>query len=129
MCALRDVKLTNLDWSCCGLKDDGTLAIFTLWQDCFVEVEGEPHYPLTRKVGGGTDENSQHRGWCEVVDVANHCLDHPGIRVLGVMCKAADVDADPREREWMRDKEFTVLRVERGDDGEVWATIIGIERV
>ncbi len=59
---------------------------------------------------------------------ANCCLDNPSTRVLGAMCKAVDVDADPRKREWIDSKEFKVLRVERGDDGEPWATIVGTER-
>ena len=128
MCALRGIKLTNRVWSWCGRKVDGALVIFTLWQDCFVKIDGKFRYPLTHKEDRSTNDNPDRPGWREMVGVANFCLDNPSTRVLGVMCKAVDVDADPRKREWIDDKEFKVLRVERGDDGEAWATIVGTER-
>ncbi len=127
MCTRRGIKLKNHVWSWCGVKVDGTLAIFTLWQDCFVKVDGKLRYPLTHKHDRNTNDNPQRPGWREMVTVANHCLDNPGTQVLGVMCKAVDVDADPRKRQWIDDKDFKVLRVERGDDGEVWAMIVGTE--
>ena len=121
ICASLGAPVKNQRWSWCALAPDGDRAIFTLWQDCFVNKR----YPVTHKEDRDTNGNPRRQGWVEMQRIAEHCLSNPEAEILGVLCKAKDENADPRQREWVDDKELLVLKFERSEDGEIWAEIKG----
>jgi 5-methylcytosine-specific restriction protein A len=121
ICADIGAPLKNPRWSWCALAPDGKRAIFTLWQDCF---HGK-RYPMTHKQDRATSRNPNRPGWVEMQHVVEQCLQNPETQLFGVLCKAKDINADPRVREWVNDRELLVLNFERSEDGEVWAVIAG----
>ena len=114
----------NVRWSWCALSPDGKRAVFTVWQDHF---DGR-RYPIVYHEDRRKNDNANRPGWPEITDIVEHCLANPDTEALGVLCKAKDPEADPREREWVEGNELLELRIERDQDGVPWAHIIGRRR-
>lgn len=124
ICESLGAPVKSVRWSWCALSSDGKRAVFTLWQDA---CQGR-RYPIVYHGDRRKSDNANRPGWTGLTDVVEHCLANPDTEALGVLCKAKDPAADPREREWVEGNELLVLRIERDQHGVPWAQIAGRRR-
>lgn len=88
------VKLVNVRWSWSGLSHDGSVVVLVLWQDGVKGRDGRYAYDDTAE----PDAKWRRRpGSRERTALLATCRDKLGGRFRAVVCRAVDVDQDPRQ--------------------------------
>jgi hypothetical protein len=122
-CASLGCPLKNMRWSWSALSPAQDRAVFTIWSD---ELRKGRYvlYPTTGRRPGEIDEEANARqGALEIQRIAMLVADNPKIEALGILCRAEDQAAVPRERRTFdRDTVFR-LRIQREGEQLIAYTI------
>jgi hypothetical protein len=120
---LDAVQLNNV-WSWCAVNEAEKKAYFSIWTDNAHAHNGEKGYLIQRPTGDEDGEEATRSAARNDRNAKFALVFEQGYDAYGYFIVAKDRFAQPREMAETRTSFVMKLRIERLDDGSIWAVAI-----